>query len=63
MQELQQVSIMKFKLTVGANPPLGRQPDKMNTVGSLQHLQMPTTCVYPEPHQSRNPNTLLGDSF
>jgi hypothetical protein len=47
--------------TVGANTPLGRQPDKMNRVGSLQRLQKPTACVYPDPHQSRTPNPLLGD--
>jgi hypothetical protein len=63
MHELQQVSVLKFKPTVGANPPLGRQPDKMNTVGSLLRLQKPTTCTNPEKHQSRTPNTLLGDSF
>jgi len=49
--------------TVRANPPLGRQSYKMNTVGSLQRLQKPTTFVYSEPHQSRTPNPLLGDSF
>jgi hypothetical protein len=49
--------------TVGANPPLGRQPDKMNTVGSLQRLQKATACVYPDLHQSRTPNPLMGDSF
>ena len=63
MEELQQVSVLKFKPTVGANPPLGRQPDKLNTVRSLQRLQKPTACVYPDPHQSRTGRITLILSF